>query len=89
MVKVTVKLHESNQTRTHYGSERECEDFLRHLFPTETAHAHRLLACVEAINKEGFAQVEVEPFKDRNSNMLPEGYETPQPGEDTWRRSEE
>lgn len=86
MVKVTVKLHESNQVKTHFGSERECEDFLRHLFPTETEHSHRLIACIEAINEEGFAEVEVEPYKNRNSNVVESDLK---PGEDTWKHSED
>lgn len=87
MVRVKVKLLDAGTTREHFGSERECEDWLRGLFPNETENAHRFLACVEAINTEGFAEVEVEPYKEPpERNLLPPNYDTAPQADDPWRR---
>ncbi len=78
---------DAGKPRQHFGSEKECESFLRDLFPTETEHCHRLMACVEAINQEGFAEVDVEPYKEPvGHNLLPPDYDTKEPSEDPWRR---
>lgn len=88
MVKLIVKLHDSGQVKTYFGSEEDVESRLRKLFPEETAQHGRLLSCVKAVNDSGFAEVEVEPVKpsDINSNLLPKGYLTQEQGEDPWLR---
>lgn len=87
MIRVTVKLLDSGEKKERYGFEKECETFLRHLFPTETENAHRLMACVSAINDEGFAEVEVEPYREpRERNVLPSDYDSGEYREDPWKR---
>lgn len=87
MVKVTVKLLDSGASRVFFGSEKESEAWLRRLFPTETQRAHRLLACVDAVNREGFAEVDVEPYKvPAERNLLPPDYDSGAVREDPWKR---
>jgi hypothetical protein len=82
---MVVKLLDSNSKREYSGSERELEDVLRTLFPRETENEHRFLGCVDAVNNEGFAEVDVEPVKPE-SNLLPVNYDTAPPAEDPWPR---
>lgn len=87
MIKVTVKLLDSGQKQERYGSEQEIERFLRHLFPTETEQEHRLMAMVEAINREGFAEVELEPYRVPISrNLLAPDYDSGEVKDDPWKR---
>ena len=68
-------------------TEKDLEERLRHLFPWETEHAHRFLAVVAAVTEAGFAEVEVEPYREPpERNVLPEGFATANQGDDPWVR---
>jgi len=87
MLKMTVKLHDSGEERVWYGTERDLEERLRHLFPDETKDAHRFLAVVAAVDDTGFADVEVEPYREPpERNTLPAGFATANQGDDPWPR---
>lgn len=86
MVKLTVKLLDAGTTRYYYGSEQQAENTLRSLFPRETENEPRLMGCVKAINDEGFAEVEVEPYQTRTRALFPEGYANQDQGDDPWPR---
>ncbi len=87
MIRMTVKLLDSGRSETFIGSERDAERRLRVLFPHESEHCVRLMGCVEAINAEGFGEVEVEPYRPPpERNLLPSDYDTAEAGEDPWAR---
>ena len=89
MVKVVIKLLDSGKQETFIGSEKDAESRLRTLFPRETEHTGRLLSCVEAINAEGFGEVDVAPYKEPpERNLLAPDYDAPVHREDPWPRVE-
>jgi hypothetical protein len=77
MVRVIVKVPEEQRREVFEGSEREVTQRLQDRFPEETLHAHRLLGCIEAIQKDGIAEVNFEVIKpDLESNLLPDNFLT-------------
>src|SRR5512133_3678533 len=85
MVHMTVKLLDSGERRDYYGTENEMCTKLRLLFPRETEQHARLMSCIEAVNAEGFAEVDIEPYR-QMARPLPEGYATQDQSEDPWVR---
>jgi hypothetical protein len=87
---MVIKLLDAGKTRPFVGAEKDAEALLRQMFPTETENVHRFLACVEAVNRAGFAEVDVEPYRPPESaNRLAADYHEPQDAkEDPWPREE-
>lgn len=86
MVHLHIKLHNPGQKLDFYGTEAEMTHKLRELFPRETEHHARLAACAQAVTDEGYAEVDIEPWRDPTRTQLPEGYVTQDQGEDPWLR---
>lgn len=87
MVHVHVHLFDSGTHQDLYGSEVDVELRLEALFPSETKTTSGLLEAVAAINDEGFAQVDLEPYRPPpERNMLPADYDSAPAREDPWKR---
>jgi len=87
MIKMTLKLLDAGTKREFVGSERDAEAVLRRAFPNETADKHSFMSCVEAVNEEGFGEVDVSPYKEpRERNLLAPDYDADIHREDPWVR---
>jgi hypothetical protein len=84
-IQVVVKIPEDQRRQVFQGSEREVEEQLHRHFPRETAGAHGVLECIEAIQGDGIAEVNFEEVKPNlEEHLLPEDYLTADQGECPW-----
>jgi len=87
MLEMNIKIYDNGRVCRFFGTEREMETKLRHMFPTETQNVRGLIGCVDAITQGGFAEVEVENWHEPpERNVLPEDYLTSDSGDDPWVR---
>jgi hypothetical protein len=86
MLKVTVRHITDGRAETFYGDETRVRQRLHREFP-ESAPYHDLDDVVQAINEYGQAEVEAAPYQPpADQNVLPEGYQTADEGDDPWPR---
>ena len=88
MVQVIVRIPDELRRHVLQGSEREVESRLRDLFPEETKDAVRLLACIQAVQESGVAEVTFEVMQPNlDANILPSNFLTAdQSGDEPWPR---